>query len=160
MLSIASTALGQQSDSALTQSQADKIIEKMNELEKNMLKGMHDLELKMRDHVDKKFGELDDKFDELDKDVAVLKSDVSKLFMFLIGIAVAVFGHLLIFIGSTFYSNWRNKANLVPKVAAEIATKNATENELDPGVFLRQDNFRQKTESDSSILAVKPDDRR
>lgn len=69
VLSIASTALGQQSDSALSQSQADKIIEKMNELEKNMLKGMHDLELKMRDHVDKKFGELDDKFDELDKRV-------------------------------------------------------------------------------------------
>ena len=54
-----STALGQQSDSALSQSQSDKIIEKIDQLEKNMLKGIHELELKMRDHVDKKFGELD-----------------------------------------------------------------------------------------------------
>ena len=40
---------------------------------------MHELELKMINHVDKKFGELDTKFDELDKKVALvdLKANIS-----------------------------------------------------------------------------------
>ena len=111
VLFVASTALGQQPDSALPQSQADKIIEKIDQLEKNMLKGMHELELKMRDHVDKKFGELDKKigeletkFHDLDKKVAVLRSDVDKLFTIIIAIAAAVGVHLLIFIGAHIYS--------------------------------------------------------
>ena len=126
VLFMGSTALGQQSDSALSQSQSDKIIEKIDQLEKNMLKGIHELELKIRDHVDKKFGELDTKIDdlgtkfhELDKKVAVLRSDVDKLFTIIIAIAGAVGVHLLIFVGSHIYAYWRNKTNVVSKVALE-----------------------------------------
>ena len=146
VLLMASTALGQQPDSALSQSQADKIIEKIDQLEKNILNGMHELELKMRDHVDKKFGELDTKIDdleakfhELDKKVAVLKSDVDKLFTIIITIAVAVGVHLLIFVGSYIYSYWRNKTNVVPKVASEDASEAAPEkrDESDEDVIRR-----------------------
>lgn len=127
VLSIASTALGQQSDSTLTQSQADKIIEKMNELEKNMLKGMHDLELKMRDHVDKKFGELDDKFDELDKRVDRIDLKVN----ILIGLLTIIGGPILLQILNHAVRNRlnrQNSANTVSRVDSKITSDVATEN--------------------------------
>ena len=143
MLSIASTALGQQSDSALTQSQFMQIIDRIDKAEESM-----------RDHVDKKFGELDTKIDdlntkfhELDKKVAVLRSDVDKLFTIIIGIALAVGAHLLIFIGSHIYSYWRNKANLVPKVAAEVVTERQRESDTSLGKASSIDT----TQSDSSL---------
>ena len=81
---------------------------------------------RMRKHVDEKFDALDEKFDaletkfhELDKKVAVIRSDVDKLFTIIMAIAGAVGLHLLIFVGSHIYSYWRNKANVVSKVAAE-----------------------------------------
>ena len=108
----------QQSDSALSQSQADKIIEKIDELEKNMLKGMHELELKMRDHVDTKFKELDNKFNKLDKEVAVLRSDVNNLFWVLTVIGVPAFLYFLNLLWSKF-KLWLNKDKEVSKVSLE-----------------------------------------
>ena len=103
VLSITAAAYAQQDqqpDSALSQSQFLQIIDRIDKVEKNM-----------RDHVDKKFGELDKriddleaKFHELDKKVAVLRSDVDKLFTIIIGIAGAVGVHLLIFISSHIYT--------------------------------------------------------
>lgn len=111
VLFVVSTALGQQSDSALSESQFMQIIDRIDKSEE-----------KLRDHIDKKFGELDkriddieEKFHELDKKVAVLRSDVDKLFTIIIAIALAVGAHLLIFIGAHIYSYWRNKTNVTPE---------------------------------------------
>lgn len=102
----------------------------------------------MRDHVDKKFGELNKKIDdlgtkfhELNKKVAVLRSDVDKLFTIMIAIAVAVGAHLLIFIGSHIYTYWRNKTNVLPKVVSN--------NQLEQDTILRQAYYKDKTQSDS-----------
>ena len=54
----------------------------------------------------------------------------------------------------------QNSANTGSRVDSKTTPDVATEKELDPSVFLRQGNFREKTQSDSSILEVKPDDRR
>ncbi len=58
----------QQSGTALSQSQFERILEKIEESEDEM-----------RAHVDKKFGELDKKIDELDGKVAEIKTDVAVL---------------------------------------------------------------------------------
>ena len=70
ILSITFTAYGQQEQqpAALSQSQFEKILEKIEESED-----------RMRTHVDKKFGELDQKFDKLDEKVDEIKTDVAML---------------------------------------------------------------------------------
>lgn len=119
IISAAFAQQNQQSGSTLSESQFMQIIDRIDKVEDNM-----------RDHVDKKIGELDKKIDvnykelntkfyELDKKVAVLRSDVDKLFTIIIAIAVAVGAHLLIFIGSHIYSYWRDKTDVVPKVIPE-----------------------------------------
>lgn len=131
----------QQADSTLSQSQLMQIIDRIDKSEE-----------KLRDHIDKKFGELDKKIDsnykelntkfhELDKKVAVLRSDVDKLFTLIIAIAVAVGAHLLIFIGAHIYTYWRNKTNIVPKVVSN--------NQLKQDIILRQAYYKDKTQSDS-----------
>ena len=136
----------QQSDSALSQSQFMQIIDRLDKVENNM-----------RDHVDKKIGELDKKIDvnykelntkfhELDKEVAVLRSDVDKLFTIIIGIAVAVGAHLLIFIGANIYSYWQNKN----KVNTEIATK-ATENKNEPNEDILRKHLMDSRPSKSEL---------
>ena len=117
ILSITFTAFAQQEQqpAALSQSQFMQIIDRIDKSED-----------RMRKHVDEKFEALDKKFDaletkfhELDKKVAVIRSDVDKLFTIIMAIAGADGLHLLIFVGSHIYSYWRNKANVVSKVAAE-----------------------------------------
>jgi tetratricopeptide (TPR) repeat protein len=147
VLFIASTAFAQQeqqSDSALPQSQFMQIIDRIDKVEDNM-----------RDHVDKKIGELDKKIDanykelntkfhELDKKVAVLRSDVDKLFTIIVTIAVAVGAHLLIFIGSHIYSYWRNKTNVVPNVPltkGEIGQYFESISDLDTVIRLEPDDY-------------------
>ena len=56
----------QQSDSALSQSQFMQIIDRIDKSEE-----------KLRDHVDKKFGELDKKIDELNEDVAFINGQLT-----------------------------------------------------------------------------------
>lgn len=125
------------------QTDTDKIIKAIHELETNMLKAMHELEtkfgdqmheleLKMRDHVDTKFGELDTKFNKLNKEVAVLKSDFNKLFWFLTAIGAPVFVHFLILILSKV-PFWRNNDKVVSEVASE--------NKSDAKDYLSDDNY-------------------
>ncbi len=130
----------QQSDSVLSQSQFMQIIDRIDKSEDNM-----------RNHIDKKFGELDKKIDdletkfhELDKKVAVLRSDVDKLFTTIIAIAVAVGAHLLIFIGSHIYTYWRNKTNVLSNVVSN--------NQLEQDVILRQAYYKDKTQMDPHRL--------
>ena len=157
----------QQPDSALTQSQADKIIEKINELETNMLKGMHELETNMRDHVDKKIAEVNTNITELKEDVANIKGQLT-----IIKWGITVFGAplligIVVIIVQNHFSR-KNNAKIVSEDAAEATSEVtseptsevASENRLDPSVFLRQDDFRDKTQSDSPSSEVKPDDRR
>lgn len=126
VLFVVSTALGQQPDSAMPQSQADKIIEKIDQLEKNMLKRMHDLEtkigkqlhdleLKMRDHVDTKFKELDTRIDKLNDRIDKLNEDVSfiKGQLTIIKWGIAIFGApLLIGLIIYFLQNRTQRANV------------------------------------------------
>ncbi|RKU24715.1 hypothetical protein C6503_00380 [Candidatus Poribacteria bacterium] len=118
ILSITFTAFAQQeqqSDAALSQSQFMQIIDRIDKSEDRMRKHVDE----KFDALDKKFDALETKFHELDKKVAVIRSDVDKLFTIIMAIAGAVGLHLLIFVGSHIYSYWRNKANVVSKVAAE-----------------------------------------
>lgn len=155
VLFVVSTALGQQPDSALPQSQADKIIEKIDQLEKNMLKGMHELELKMRDHVDKKFGELDKKIDELDDRLDKLSEDVAFINGQLTNIkwVIAIFGApllvsivagIVVIIVQNNLSR-KNDTKVVSNAAAETTTENRDES--DEGLI--QDILRDSELSES-----------
>ena len=66
MLSIASTALGQQSESALSQSQFEKILEKIDKSEKETRAYIDQKFDKLDTKIDQKFGELDKKIDDLE----------------------------------------------------------------------------------------------
>ena len=71
IFSIAFTAFAQQEQqpgAALSQSQFERILEKIDESEDEM-----------RAHVDKKFSELDEKFDKLDEKVDEIKTDAAVL---------------------------------------------------------------------------------
>ena len=78
ILSIPFTAFAQQeqqSDAALSQSQFEKILDKIDESEDEMRSHVD----KKFDELDEKFDELDEKFDELDEKVAEIKTDVAVL---------------------------------------------------------------------------------
>ncbi len=117
ILSITFTAYGQQEQqpTVLSQSQFEKILEKIEESED-----------KMRTHVDKKFGELDkkfdekfgeldEKFDELDKQVAVLNTKVNILIAIIVGIFTLIVAPILVLM----LRDRLNQRNSV-EIAAEI----------------------------------------
>ena len=94
ILSITFTAYAQQEQqpAALSQSQFEKILEKIEKSEDEM-----------RTHVDKKFnelgekfGKLDEKFDELDKQVAVLNTKVNILIAIIVGIFTLIVAPILV----------------------------------------------------------------
>ena len=124
ILSITFTAYAQQAQqpAALSQSQFEKILEKIEESED-----------RMRTHVDKKLGELDEKlgeldekFDELDKQVAVLNTKVNILIAIIVGIFTLVVAPILVLMLRD-HLNQRN--------SAEIAAEN--QNEPDEGIIQR-----------------------
>ena len=108
----------QQSGAALSQSQFERILEKIEESEDEM-----------RAHVDKKFGELDEKFNkkfdalgekvaEIQTDVAVLNARVN-LLQWVIAIIGAPFLLSIIVLFVQIRLNQRNGVEIAPKVAAE-----------------------------------------
>ena len=118
IFSITFTAFAQQEQqpAALSQSQFEKILEKIDESEDEM-----------RTHVDKKFGELnkkfdelDDKFDELDKQVAVLNTKVNILIAIIVGIFTLVVAPLLVLM----FRDRLNQRNSV-EIAAESKEESA-----------------------------------
>ena len=113
IFSITFTAYAQQEQQpvALSQSQFEKILEKIEESEDEM-----------RSHVDKKFGELDDKFDELDKQVAVLNTKVNILIAIIVGIFTLVVAPILVLM-------LRDRLNQQNSV--EIATESKEEADKD-----------------------------
>ena len=117
IFSIAFTAFAQQeqqSDAALSQSQFERILDKIDESEDEM-----------RKHVDKKFDELDEKFDELDGKVADIKTDVAvlnakvNLLQWVIAIIGAPFLISIIVLFVQIRLNQRNRTEIVPEVPAE-----------------------------------------
>ena len=109
IFSITFTAYAQQEQQpvALSQSQFEKILEKIEESED-----------RMRSHVDKKFDALnkrfdalDDKFNELDKQVAVLNTKVNILIAIIVGIFTLVVAPILVLMLRD-HLNQRNSAEI------------------------------------------------
>ena len=122
ILSITFTAYAQQEQqpAALSQSQFEKILEKIEESEDEM-----------RTHVDKKFnelgekfGELDEKFDELDKQVAVLNTKVNILIAIIVGIFTLIVAPILVLM-------LRDRLN--QRNSVEIAAESREESDEDIG---------------------------
>ena len=111
----------QQSDAALSQSQFEKILDKIDESED-----------KMRTHVDKKFGELDEKFDELDKQVAVLNTKVNILIAIIVGIFTLIVAPILVLMLRD-HLNQRNSVEIAAESKEESAEnvirRNLTDNQ-------------------------------
>ena len=123
ILSITFTAYAQQEQqpAALSQSQFEKILDKIDESED-----------KMRTHVDKKFGELDEKFDELDKQVAVLNTKVNILIAIIVGIFTLIVAPILVLMLRD-HLNQRNSVEIAAESKEESAEnvirRNLTDNQ-------------------------------
>ena len=120
LYSIGFAQSGQGSDSALSGSQYNDLIKEIHQLDKNLTKNISELEIKMRDHVDKKISEVNDDMEEIQKDIAFMKGmfntigGFTKIFggPLLIGIAIGmILNHL---------QNRRNKT----KTDTQVMLKN------------------------------------
>ena len=113
-ITFAAYAQQEQQPAALSQSQFEKILEKIEESEDEM-----------RAHVNKKFDELDKKFDELDGKVAEIKTDVAvlnarvNLLQWVIAIIGAPFLISIIVLFVQIRVNQRNNAEIVAEVASK-----------------------------------------
>ena len=98
ILSITFTAYAQQEQqpAALSQSQFEKILEKIEESEDEMRTHVDKKFNELDEKFDKKFGELDEKFDELDKQVAVLNTKVNILIAIIVGIFTLIVAPILV----------------------------------------------------------------
>ena len=88
ILFITSVAWGQQesqSESVLSESETIKIIREIHQLEKNMLEKMHDLDLKMRKHIDDNIGSVNEKIAVMNRELGSLKA-TTKIIMWILGI--------------------------------------------------------------------------
>ena len=129
----------QQSDAALSQSQFEKILDKIDESEDEM-----------RSHVDKKFDELDEKFDELDEKVAEIKTDVAvlnarlNLLQWVIAIIGAPFLISIIVLFVQMRLNQRNSA----EIASEVSTESKEKSDED----IRRGNLIDNQQSESEFV--------
>ena len=99
VLSMTATVSGQQdqqSGSSLSESQYIKIIEKINESDKNVSEQIHGLEIKMREHIDKRITELNKNYTNIDKDVVYIKGMLYILIGVLVLIGAPVSVHFII----------------------------------------------------------------
>ena len=98
ILSITFTAYAQQEQqpAALSQSQFEKILEKIEESEDEMRTHVDKKFNELDKKFDEKFGELDEKFDELDKQVAVLNTKVNILIAIVVGIFTLIVAPILV----------------------------------------------------------------
>lgn len=133
IFTITAAALAQQPDSALTQSQFEKILEKIEESEKETRAYIDQKFDKLDTKIDQKFGELDTKIDDLntkfnklDKDVAVLNARLN-LLQWIVAIIGAPFLVSIIILFVQMRLNQQNSVEIVSKVAAEVAARVAAE---------------------------------
>lgn len=140
IFSIPFTAFAQKeqpSDAALSQSQFERILEKIDESEDEMRKHVD----KRFDELDKKFDKLDGKFNELDKQVAVLNTKVDILIAIIVGIFTLVVAPILV-IMLVDRLKQRNSA----KRAAEVPPESREESDEDIGRGNLIDNRSSGTE--------------
>ncbi|MYH79987.1 hypothetical protein F4141_04700 [Candidatus Poribacteria bacterium] len=107
LITFTAYAQQEQQSAALSQSQFEKILEKIDESEDEM-----------RTHVDQKFNELDEKVDEIQTDVAVLNARVN-LLQWMIAIIGAPFLISIIVLFVQIRLNQQNSAGRTPEVAKE-----------------------------------------
>jgi len=143
ILSITFTAYAQQEQqpAALSQSQFEKILEKIEESED-----------KMRTHVDKKFNELDKKFDakfdKLDEKVDEIKTDVAvlnarvNLLQWMIAIIGAPFLISIIVLFVQIRLNQQNSTERAPEIADERKEK--------PDEDIKRKNFIDNQQSEAA----------
>ena len=127
----------QQADAALSPSQFERILEKIDESEDEMRKHVD----KRFDELDKKFDKLDGKFNELDKQVAVLNTKVDILIAIIVGIFTLVVAPILV-IMLVDRLKQRNNA----KRAAEVPPESREESDEDIGRGNLIDNRSSGTE--------------
>ena len=98
IFSITFTAFAQQEQqpAALSQSQFEKILEKIDESEDEMRTHVDKKFDELDKKFDEKFGKLDDKFDELDKQVAGLNTKVNILIAIIVGIFTLIVAPILV----------------------------------------------------------------
>ena len=122
IFSITFTAYGQQEQqpAALSQSQFEKILEKIEESEDEMRTHIDKKFGELDKKFDEKFGELDDKFDELDKQVAVLNTKVNILIAIIVGIFTLIVAPILVLM-------FRDR--LTQRNTAEIAAESREESD-------------------------------
>ena len=116
IFSITFTAYAQQEQqpAALSQSQFEKILEKIDESEDEMRTHVDKKFDELDKKFDEKFGELDEKFGELDKQVAVLNTKVNILIAIIVGIFTLVVAPILVLM----FRDRLNQRNSV-EIAAE-----------------------------------------
>ena len=125
ILSITFTAFAQQEQqpTTLSQSQFEKILDKIDESEDEMRKHVDkkfDELNKKFDELDEKFDKLDEKFDELDKQVAVLNTKVNILIAIIVGIFTLVVAPILVLM---------LRDHLSQRNSVEIAVENREESD-------------------------------
>ena len=86
----------QQAGVALSQSQFEKLLDKIDESEDEMRKHVDKRFDELDKKFDEKFDELDGKFNELDKQVAVLNTKVDILIAIIVGIFTFVVAPILV----------------------------------------------------------------
>ena len=94
VLSITSSVLAQspKSNSSLSESDIIKIIDRIHESEKTMIKEVKGLETTMRNYTDTKFEKLDTKLNTINTEIAVINANIGsiKLFVTIFGAPVLV----------------------------------------------------------------------
>ena len=125
----------QQSEAVLSQSQFEKILEKIEESEDEMRKHVDEKFRKLDEKFDEKFEKFDKKFDRLDQKVDEIKTDVAvlnarlNLLQWVIAIIGAPFLISIIVLFVQIRLNQQNSAERAP----EVAPKSKEESDEDIG---------------------------
>ena len=120
VLSITSSVLAQSpksNNSSLLESDIIKIIDRIHESEKTMIKEMKTLETTMRNYTDTKFEKLDTKLNTINTEIAVLNANIGSLKWFITIFCAPVLVAIVILALQYGYTKW-----IKPKVAPNKST--------------------------------------
>ena len=108
VLSITSSVLAQspKSNSSLSESDIIKIIDRIHESEKTMIKEVKGLETTMRNYTDTKFEKLDTKLNTINTEIAVLNANIGSLKLFVTIFGAPVLVAIVILVLQYGYTKW------------------------------------------------------
>ena len=108
VLSITSSVLAQspKSNSSLSESDIIKIIDRIHESEKTMIKEVKGLETTMRNYTDMKFEKLDTKLNTINTEIAVLNANIGSLKWFITIFCAPVLVAIVILVLQYGYAKW------------------------------------------------------